>query len=314
LVVIRLHEIRRTPFLAHLRVPIARPLLAVALGSILLTGSLSASSDPPVPPLSTNGSPPACKVADVPAKLRGAGDWSRTLLDWTYKVPSSYVPPHLVAVSRAGLSGGGSVRAELIPDLKALAAAARAAGAPLAVQSAYRSYATQISTFRYWAARFGYTTALIGSARAGHSEHQLGTAIDFKTYGGSVPWMIGGYNWGLTTAGKWLARNAWKYGFVMSYPMNMKAKVCYGYEPWHFRYFGKTIAKAIHDSGLTVRVWLWRHGDSPGPVPTPSPSATPTPSSSSTPTPMPSATPETTDAPIGAPADASMAAAVPPTP
>ena len=253
----------------------------------MAAGSTGAASDPIVPPVSTTSSPPACRVADVPAKFRSTLDWSRTMLDWTSMVPRSYVPPGLAPVSRAGLSGGGSVRSELIPDLKALAAAARAAHAPLAVQSAYRSYANQISTFAQWVNKLGYKTALIGSARAGHSEHQLGTALDFKTYGGGVPWSIGGYNWGQTAQGKWLARNAWKYGFVLSYPWDKKPQVCYGYEPWHYRYFGKTVAKAIHDSGLTLRVWLWRHGNSPGPAPTPTPMPSPTPDP--TPTESPSA-------------------------
>jgi D-alanyl-D-alanine carboxypeptidase len=52
--------------------------------------------------------------------------------------------------------------------------------------------------------------------------------------------------------------NAWKYGFVMSYPSGRKAQVCYGYEPWHYRYYGRAIAAAMHASSLTQRYWLWR--------------------------------------------------------
>ena len=185
------------------------------------------------------------------------------MLDWTYRLPSSYKPPSLVAVSGAGLTGGGSVRAELIPDLKAMTAAARAAGAPIAVASAYRSYTTQVATFNDWVSRLGYAKAIVGAARPGHSEHQLGTTIDFRSYGSGDPWLIGGYDWGKTRAGRWMAANAWKFGFALSYPSGKKAEVCYGYEPWHFRYYGRAIASAIHLSGLTPRVWLWRHGNSP---------------------------------------------------
>jgi D-alanyl-D-alanine carboxypeptidase len=46
----------------------------------------------------------------------------------------------------------------------------------------------------------------------------------------------------------------------MSYPNGKFSTVCYAYEPWHYRYFGRTVAVAIHRSGLTTRVWLWRHG------------------------------------------------------
>jgi hypothetical protein len=62
----------------------------------------------------------------------------------------------------------------------------------------------------------GYAAALKVSARPGHSEHQLGTTIDFKSYGGSAPWNY--TNWATTRAGAWMAANAWKYGWVMSYP------------------------------------------------------------------------------------------------
>ncbi len=277
-------------------------MVAVLLASVLLSGTLAAASNPAVPPVSTTSNPPACKVADVATRFRSTRDWSRTLLDWTWKASSSYVPPGLVPVGRAGLSGGGYVRSEVIPDLKAMAAAARAAGARLAVQSAYRSYRTQISTFSSWVRQLGYAMALMGSARPGHSEHQLGMAIDFKSYGGGVPWTYGGFDWATTKAGHWMMLNGWKYGFVLSYPKGKRAVVCYGYEPWHYRYFGRTIAAAIHRSGLTTRVWLWRHGNSPGPAPTPRPTPTPSPTPSDAPTATPSPTP--TDAPTPTPTDA----------
>jgi D-alanyl-D-alanine carboxypeptidase len=266
---------------------------------------LQAASDPLVPPVSTTTSPPACRIADVPAKFTSTADWSRTLVDWRWRVPSSYRPPNLVPVSRAGLTGGGYVRVDALPDLRAMVAAARAAGARLAVASAYRSYRSQVATFSSWVSRLGYASAIVGSARPGHSEHQLGTTIDFKSYGAGDPWSIRGYNWAKSRAGAWMMRNAWKYGWVLSYPQGLKAQVCYGYEPWHYRYFGRTIARAIHLSGLTPRVWLWRHGNSPGPVPTPTPTPTPTPGVTPTPTPTPeptaTATPASTPEPTPTP-------------
>ena len=54
--------------------------------------------------------------------------------------------------------------------------------------------------------------------------------------------------------------NAWRYGFAMSYPRNSFAKVCYDYEPWHYRYLGRTVAKQVRDSTLTLREWLWLNG------------------------------------------------------
>ena len=286
---------------------VAAAAVVLALAWQSLTGAAAAAADPEVPPTSTTGSPPRCDIADRPAKFAKTTDWSRTMVDWIYRVPSTYQPPDLVPVSRAGLTGGGSVRAELIPDLKAMASAARAAGSPLAVESAYRSYASQVSTFGYWRARYGYATAILGSARPGHSEHQLGTTLDFKSLGGRVPWAIGGYDWASSRAGRWLLLNAWKYGFVMSYPKNQKSAVCYGYEPWHYRYFGRTVAGAIHASGLPPRVWLWRHGNSPASSPTPTPTPTPPPTPTPTPTATPTETPTPTPAPPAGPSDAPTA-------
>ena len=59
-----------------------------------------------------------------------------------------------------------------------------------------------------------------------------------------------------------MQRNAWKFGWVLSYPKGKRKTVCYGYEPWHWRYVGREQAKAIHDSGLPVRKFLWREFES----------------------------------------------------
>ena len=144
----------------------------------------------------------------------------------------------------------------IVDDLRAMTAAAAAAGAPLAVQSAFRSYDTQKATFNYWVDVGGYDQALLTSARPGHSEHQLGTAIDFTSATDrSAPWTSP--DWAVTPAGRWLKANAWQYGFVMSYPPDGFAATCYAYEPWHYRFVGRSIAGAIHASGLSPRHWLW---------------------------------------------------------
>ena len=248
-------------------------LLAVMLAMGLATTAVSAVALPP------------CRVADVATAHRLYSDWPRTLLDTTYRLTSAYGPGALRSTADAGLNGRHRVRALVIADLRALARAARAAGARLAVQSAFRSYSTQAATFAYWTRVHGYSTALKESARAGHSEHQLGTTIDFRSYGGSAPWNYA--DWGRTKAGTWLRNYAWKYGFVMSYPRGKTTVTCYTYEPWHFRYVGRKAAAAIRASGLTLREYLWRQqttlAPTPTPTPTPTPVATPTPTATPTP-------------------------------
>ena len=136
------------------------------------------------------------------------------------------------------------------------------------------------------------------SARPGHSEHQLGTTLDFRSYGGSAPWNYA--DWGRTKAGTWLRNNAWKYGFVLSYPKGKTAQTCYAYEPWHYRYVGRAVAARIHASGLTEREYLWRQQTAPAPTPTPTATPTPTPvdpSPDADPTPGTDPTPDTEPTP-----------------
>ena len=226
----------------------APPVALLLVAALLASGAATASAGPYV-------APPRCEVDDTLTKYRAIADWPRSLLDTEYRLSSSYAPGDLRSTADAGLNGGYKVRAHVIADLRSMAAAARSAGARLSVQSAYRSYATQQSTFQYWVNLHGYARALKESARAGHSEHQLGTTLDLRSYGGPAPWDVS--DWATTKAGKWMKSNAWKYGFVMSYPKGKTSVTCYDYEPWHYRYVGKARAAAIHGTGLTYREYLW---------------------------------------------------------
>jgi D-alanyl-D-alanine carboxypeptidase len=229
---------------------LARALVAVSVAAGVLGASGSTQPVAAATPL------PACRYADVLTKYRSVTDWWRTLVDPIYRVPSTYAPTTLVSTSYAGLNGGYYVRRGVIADLKAMDGAARAAGARFAIQSGYRSYATQKIVFQREVEIYGYATALTQSARPGHSEHQIGATLDFRSYYSTkVPWEY--TDWGTTKAGAWLKANAWKYGFVMSYPKGKSTITCYTYEPWHYRYMGRPLAKAIRDSGLTLREYLW---------------------------------------------------------
>ena len=177
------------------------------------------------------------------------------MLDTIYRLSAAYAPGDLVDSSAAGLNGGYLVRGFLVDDLRAMADAARGAGAPLAVVSGYRSHAQQQATFDYWVGVGGYEQALRTSARAGHSEHQLGTALDFTSLGGVAPWEYA--DWAETPAGAWMAANAWRYGFVMSYPHGAWDVSCYAYEPWHYRYVGRELAAEIRARGLVPRQAIW---------------------------------------------------------
>lgn len=219
-------------------------------------------NEPPVnePPEVVSPALPACTFEDRPAPLSGYDQWQQTVLDTVFALDEQYAPADLVAAADAfpaGSRGGGDfqVRAIMIDDLTALLADAWATGVEFAIQSAYRSYTYQLTTFQYWVDLNGLESALASSARPGHSEHQLGTAIDFRSANGPPAWDLA--DWAQTPEGGWLAANAWRYGFVMSYPAGSKDLTCYDYEPWHYRYLGRDLAAEVERLGVTPRELLW---------------------------------------------------------
>jgi len=201
--------------------------------------------------------PPECRYDDVLTEYSAVSEWHMTMLDPIFMIPSNYVPSKLVSVSNANIQGSGLVRRAVIDDLAAMAAAARDAGAGLRVVSAYRSFSQQRTLFRREVRNFGEVRGRESVARPGHSEHQLGTTIDFGSAGTSAKaWDYS--DWANTKPGSWLMKNGWKYGFLLSYPKHHKAITCYRYEPWHYRYVGREMASDVKDSGLTLREYLWK--------------------------------------------------------
>ena len=83
----------------------------------------------------------------------------------------------------------------------------------------------------------------------------------------------------------------------MSYPKGKTSVTCYAYEPWHYRYVGRTRAAKIRASGLTLREYLWREQNTPAATPNRRPTPTPPPTPTPTPTPRPIPTPTPTPDP-----------------
>ena len=82
----------------------------------------------------------------------------------------------------------------------------------------------------------------------GSSEHQIGLAVDFITDGYTQ--LDEGFS--ETAAGKWLAANSYKYGFILRYPAGKEAITSIEYEPWHFRYVGEDAAAFITENKLCL--------------------------------------------------------------
>lgn len=122
-----------------------------------------------------------------------------------------------------------------------------AAGHTYINRSGYRSYWYQKALFQNYVNSSGYEAANTFSSQAGHSEHQTGLTMDLDSFSD---------DYGETPAGKWLAENCHRYGFIIRYPKGKDQITGYKYEPWHVRYLGKSTAKLVFDSGLTLEEFL----------------------------------------------------------
>ena len=140
------------------------------------------------------------------------------------------------------------VRSMLIAPLKDMFAAAKSAGIELMIGSAYRSSQLQATYFNSYVKASGQAEAEKYSAHPGTSEHQLGLAADLTTTDRAC-YLVECFE--TTAAGQWLALHAHEYGFILRYPKGKTDLTGYQFEPWHFRYLGKTIATAVYESGLT---------------------------------------------------------------
>jgi D-alanyl-D-alanine carboxypeptidase len=200
--------------------------------------------------------PPACAEADVVVTGDPAAEWATTLIDTARSLPPEFGPPDLHNIADAGfpLTDGLTVREVLLADLDALRQAAAANGTPISVLAGYRSFSQQVELFDRRVEELGGTEAGSRVARPGHSEHQLGTTIDVTTEGAADV----DQSWGATPHGQWVATNAHKFGFLLSYPPDASELTCYDYEPWHLRYVGREMAADVIASGLTLREYLWR--------------------------------------------------------
>lgn len=113
------------------------------------------------------------------------------------------------------------------------------------IRSAYRSYFDQQYIYNGYVAKDGKAEADRYSARAGHSEHQTGLAIDISA--ASDLWG----DFSKTQEFTWMKDNSYKYGFILRYPKDKEYITGYMYEPWHYRYVGVDVAKYIYENNIT---------------------------------------------------------------
>ena len=182
-------------------------------------------------------------------------------MDRSHSLPSDYEPTDLVPLQDYGVPTLGSevLRREAAEHLGSLVEDAQAEGEELVVASAYRSYEDQQLSHQRLMSVFG-TGAGRTSATQGHSQHQLGTAVDFtNAAAGYQLWVP----FAQTSAHWWLEQHAREYGYVLAYPRGKQEQTGYEWEPWHYRYMGVRDAKRIEDSGQSLQEFLESVGTTP---------------------------------------------------
>ncbi len=159
-----------------------------------------------------------------------------------YFLNENYIPEKLANIDADFLAPGKkdlTLEARVNDDLENMFEAAAEDGINLRVISAYRSFWDQQSLKSAYTVTYGATSANRFSADQGYSEHQLGTTVDLTTEELGLNYTT----IETTEAYEWLNENAFNYGFILSYP---KGNDYYVFEPWHWRFVGKKLARELH--------------------------------------------------------------------
>ena len=157
-----------------------------------------------------------------------------------YFLNEHYIPDKLVKIDSEYVADSSKdlyLKSEVNKRLESMLNEAKRDKVDLKVLSAYRSFDTQNSLKSNYSVTYG-SGANQFSADQGYSEHQLGTTVDFTSAENNNT-LTGFQN---TKAYKWLVDNAYKYGFVLSYPEN---NAYYVFEPWHWRFVGTDLARDL---------------------------------------------------------------------
>lgn len=185
------------------------------------------------------------EIAGTVGKLDKLSKTDRELLQKYSKVyflNENYVPEDLIDIPPDYIFQDGrklKMHTKAFPYLQEMIVDAQKDNINLKLISAYRSFGEQGALKSAYSVTYG-SGANKFSADQGYSEHQLGTALDFTTAQLGADFT----SFAETQGYKWLTENAHRYGFILSYP---QGNAYYQYEPWHWRFVGKPLAKMLRE-------------------------------------------------------------------
>ena len=187
-------------------------------------------------------------------------DWSLVLINSESPLDTSYAP------SLTKITDDYSVDSRIADDTKKMFQDAADAGMSLNIVSAYCDNETLKESFNNemlnWiyqgeAPLDAYDKTKQSVALPGTSEHATGLAMDIT----SSDYLGADDEEENTDEAKWLKANCANYGYILRYPAEKSDITGVGYEPWHFRYVGKTAAKEIMGQGITLEEYLEQQKD-----------------------------------------------------
>ena len=231
----------------------------------------TASPTPPAAATSTATTIPTPTAPSVNCLERIPGDGLLTLVTREFGLSRDYVPKDLVPLSdyfsnNVTLGYPTEVRAVIVEPLQQIIEAMQSDGLSPQIISGFRSYSAQSLALQKRLEQYTDWARYL-SAPPGHSEHQLGTTVDFGSP--ELKYMIGDENiqfhpaFAQTGEGQWLANHAPEYGFTMSYPADAFERTAFYHEPWHYRYVGPELALTLAADNLTISEYLQQERPQP---------------------------------------------------
>lgn len=166
------------------------------------------------------------------------------LLSKHYAIDQSYRPDNLVNVDSKYGASHIQLRSDCYEAFLEMAAAMENEGLVPYIHSGYRINTKRGGPDSPW------------YAWPGHSEHQTGLAMDLKRKGREYD-TLGEHHYQRTDEYAWLCENAWRYGFIHSFPKGKTDITGFGFEPWHWRYIGKDISTAMKANGYETYYEYW---------------------------------------------------------
>ncbi len=183
-------------------------------------------------------------------KIPISEEWNLIVVNRWNEIPEDY------SVELVELSNGQKIDRRIYPYLQEMFDAARAEGIYPIVREGYRTEEQQQDTLDEKIQAYiseGYSrsraekTAKEWVALPGTSEHQLGIAVDINADKSMCS---------NDEVYAWLAENAYKYGYILRYPLGKQEITGTSYEPWHYRYVGVKAAQEIYEKGICLEEYL----------------------------------------------------------